>query len=48
MNIIKDVMLPGRKGGAWVVEKGHHIRIIDVEGGPIGDFVCFNADKLSE
>ena len=48
MNIIEDVMLPGRKGGAWVVEKGHHIRIIDVEGGPIGDFVCFNADNLSE
>ena len=48
MNIIEDVTLPGREGGAWVVEKGRHIRIIDVEGGPIGDFVCFNADKLSE
>ncbi len=48
MNIVEDVTLPGREGGAWLVEKGRHIRIIDVEGGPIGDFVCFNADKLSE
>jgi uncharacterized protein YcgI (DUF1989 family) len=48
VNIIEDVTLPGREGGAWVVEKGQHIRVIEVEGGAIGDFVCFNADKLSE
>jgi uncharacterized protein YcgI (DUF1989 family) len=48
VNIIEDVTLPGREGGAWVVEKGQHIRVIEVDGGAIGDFVCFNADKLSE
>lgn len=48
MNIIEDVTLPGRGGGAWVVEKGQHIRVIEVEGGAIGDFVCFNAENLSE
>ena len=48
MNIVEDVTLPGREGGAWLVEKGRHIRVIDVEGGAIGDFVCFNADKLTE
>jgi len=48
MNIIEDVTLPGRGGGAWTVKQGQHIRIIDVEGGPIGDFVCFNANDLTE
>ena len=48
MNIIEDVTLPGREGGAWTLKQGQHIRIIDVEGGPIGDFVCFNANNLSE
>ena len=48
MNILEDVTLPGREGGAWIVRKGQHIRVIDVEGGPIGDFVCFNANDLTE
>ncbi len=48
MNILEDVVLPGRHGGAWTVKKGQHIRIIDVEGAPIGDFVCFNANSLTE
>ena len=48
MNILEDVTLPGREGGAWVVRKEQHIRVIDVEGGPIGDFVCFNANDLTE
>lgn len=48
MNLIEDITLPGRQGGAWVVKTGQHIRIIEVEGGAIGDFVCFNANSLSE
>ncbi|MDE0382290.1 MAG: urea carboxylase-associated family protein [Defluviicoccus sp.] len=48
MNVLEDVTLPGRQGGAWVIGKGQHIRVIDVEGGSIGDFVCFNADDLTE
>ncbi len=48
MNIIEDVTLPGRDGGAWVVRQGQHIRVIDVDGGAIGDFVCFNADDPTE
>jgi uncharacterized protein YcgI (DUF1989 family) len=43
-----DDYIPARKGGAWVVEKGQRIRIIDVEGAAICDFVCFNADNLRE
>ena len=48
MNILEDVTLPGREGGCWIVKEGQHIRIIDVEGGPIGDFVCFNANNFNE
>ena len=48
MKMIEQTHIPGREGGAWVVKEGQHIRIIDVEGGPVGDFVCFNADNLDE
>ncbi|MBZ0215743.1 MAG: urea carboxylase-associated family protein [Fimbriimonadaceae bacterium] len=48
MKILEDVTLPGREGGAWLVRKDQHIRILEVEGGAIGDFVCFNANQLSE
>lgn len=48
MKILKEQDIPARSGGAWVVKKGQHIRIIDVEGGQIGDFVCFDAVNLRE
>jgi uncharacterized protein YcgI (DUF1989 family) len=48
MKTVTDVTLPGRGGGAWVVRAGQHIRVTDVEGGGLGDFVCFNADQLNE
>jgi len=48
MKIIKEQHLPARTGGAWVVKKGQHIRVIEVEGGQIGDFVSFNANNLRE
>lgn len=48
MKSVEEVTLPGREGGAWVVKRGQHIRVIDLEGGAIGDFVCFNANRLSE
>ena len=47
-NDLHDDHIPGREGGAWIVKEGQHIRIEDAEGGPIGDFVCFNADDLDE
>lgn len=43
MKILTDETLPGRGGGAWTVRKSQHIRITDVEGGGLGDFVCFDA-----
>ena len=46
--MIADDLIPARHGGAWLVNRGQHIRVIDVEGGQICDFVCFNADRLDE
>jgi len=46
--MIADDLIPARQGGAWLVNRGQHIRVIDVEGGQICDFVCFNGDKLTE
>ncbi len=48
MEVVTDVLLEPRTGGAWLVPRGHHIRIIETEGGMIGDFVAFNADNLRE
>lgn len=48
MKMISETLVPGRTGGAWLVRKGQRLRVIDAEGGAIGDFVCFNADRLSE
>ena len=48
MKILKEQEIPARSGGAWVVKKGQHIRVIEVKGGQIGDFVCFNANNLRE
>ncbi|MGO8869508.1 MAG: DUF1989 domain-containing protein [Alphaproteobacteria bacterium] len=48
MKTLTDVVVPARDGGAWVVRKGQHIRVSEVQGGAIGDFVCFNANNLRE
>ncbi|MBV9522377.1 MAG: urea carboxylase-associated family protein [Alphaproteobacteria bacterium] len=45
---VVDDFISARSGGAWVVKKGQRIRIVDVEGAAICDFVCFNADNLRE
>jgi uncharacterized protein YcgI (DUF1989 family) len=46
--MLADELIPARHGGAWVVKAGQHIRVIDVEGAAICDFVAFNADNLRE
>ena len=46
--MIVDELIPARTGGAWVVKAGQRIRVIDVEGAAICDFVCFNANNLRE
>src|SRR5262245_49890675 len=46
--MIVDQLIPARTGGAWIVKTGQRIRVIDVEGAAICDFVCFNANNLRE
>lgn len=48
MKTIADDSLPGRTGGAWIVRQGQRVRVIDIDGGAIGDWVCFNAHNLGE
>jgi uncharacterized protein YcgI (DUF1989 family) len=47
----RDLLIPASHGAACIVRRGETIRIVDVEGHQIGDFVCFNlhhrAEKLS-
>lgn len=46
--VLTDAVVPARSGKAFVVKKGQHIRIIDIEGGQIGDFVVYNANDIRE
>ena len=48
MKMLHDDAIPGREGGAWEVRQGQHIKVIDVDGGSVCDFVCFNRHKLKE
>ena len=48
MKTVTDVTIPGREGGAWVVKQGQHIRLTDIEGSGLGDFVCFDANNLRD
>lgn len=39
-------IIPPRSGTAFVLRKGQHLKVVDVEGEQVSDFVCYNlADK---
>ncbi len=44
----RDVHVPATQGAACVVRQGETIRIVDVEGQQICDFVCFHLHHLAE
>ena len=48
MQLVLAHDLPPRTGWAGVVEPGQRLRIVEVDGGQIGDFVVFNANDLRE
>jgi len=48
MKLLTDTVVQARTGKAFVVKKGQHIRVIEVEGGQIGDFIAFDAQNLRE
>lgn len=37
-----------KSGESFIVKKGQHIRITDIEGDQVADFVCFKLDDFSE
>ena len=46
--VIKEWVLPAQKELGLTVTKGQVIRIIDIEGQQVSDFVCFNAHDKDE
>lgn len=46
--VLEVVEIPARHGAAVLVNRGHVVRVIDVEGAQVGDLVCFNRQDLGE
>ena len=47
--IVNDkVFIPPYEGRGVRVKKGQFLKIVDVEGKQVGDFICFNENDLSE
>lgn len=46
--VVFERIVPGAHGLAFLVKKGQTLRISDVEGGQIVDFVCFNEKNPKE
>jgi uncharacterized protein len=44
----KEIMIPPMSGAGFIVKRGQTIKVIDVEGQQIGDFVCFNLHNPRE
>jgi len=42
--VIRGVEIPARHGAALEVRRGQVLRVVDVKGQQVGDFVCFNRD----
>lgn len=45
---LTDEVVPARKPWSAVLERGECLRLIDLDGQQAVDFLCFNADDLSE
>lgn len=43
-----SLTIPAKGGGAFTAKRGQQIRIIDVQGQQVGDFVAFNAEDPGE
>ena len=41
-------IIPPRSGTAFLLQKGQALRIVDVMGEQVSDFICFNASDLAE
>jgi uncharacterized protein YcgI (DUF1989 family) len=47
-NIISRTVVPASAGRAVAVRAGQHVRVVDVEGGQVGDVFAFAADDPDE
>jgi len=43
-----QILIPATEGTAFVVRRGEAIKVIDLEGHQIGDFICFNLHQPRE
>ena len=41
-------IIPPRSGTAFLVKKGQRIRVVDIEGEQVADFVCYNLQDKAE
>jgi urea carboxylase-associated protein 1 len=47
-NVVKEVVVEPAGHFATEVKKGQVLRIVDIEGQQVADFICFNLSKLDE
>ena len=48
MKVLTESVVPARTGKAFLVKRHQHIRVLQLEGHQVGDFVVFNANNLRE
>lgn len=48
MKLIKEIIIEAQKGAAFVLNKNQYIRIIDIEGKQVADFIAFNKENKKE
>lgn len=48
MNVEREIAIDKREGASFTVKSGQHIRVIDVEGGQVADFIAFREDDITE
>ena len=48
MKIINEIIVPGGHARVFEASKGQFVKVIDIEGGQVADFLAFNKDDLKE
>ena len=48
MRVVQDILVPGGFARSFEAKKGQKIKVIDVEGKQVSDFMAFNKDDLAE
>ena len=48
MKVVQDILVPGGFARSFEAKKGQKIKVIDVEGKQVSDFMAFNKDDLKD